>query len=134
MPSSRRREAERIKAHVDSLYPPPPSLEEARRRTEAFLETWVADVVHAAHAARDARLRGESLQRATDQMSGVQIMGACVSYGGEVPPHGLRTALRRLTHDRGGDGLIPEALVEKYNLISREVLRRSLGRFADEAS
>jgi hypothetical protein len=46
----------------------------------------------------------------------------------------VRVALRRLTHERETDGLIPAELVEKYNSATREVLRRAIARFIEETN
>ena len=98
------------------------------------MEEWAQDVVKAARHARDRRARGEPLTHPVDQLSGLEICGEAVSYKGHPPPEPVRVALRRLTHERETDGLIPAELVEKYNSATREVLRRAIARFIEETN
>jgi hypothetical protein len=124
--------ARRLKREFDEVFPPPPTPEETQRRTEAFLAMWTDHVLKAARGYGDARLRGELGHREPDRMSGVEVMGACVSYGGEAPPRELRAALRKLTHGRGTDANIPAELAPKYNALSLLVLKRALAGFNAE--
>jgi hypothetical protein len=95
---------------------------------------WTDDVVKAAHAARDRRQRGEPMERAVDQMSGLQVMAEACSYRGHAPPETIRSALYALTHGRGGDGLIPEELAAAYNAASQAVMKRAIARFISETN
>jgi hypothetical protein len=117
---------------LDILAPPEQSPEETRRQTEEFLERWVGDVIREAHAARDARARGEPEQRTPDQMSGVQIMGAACSFRGHPPPEAIRAAVWKLTHEEEVPGVIPSALMEKYNACAQVVMQRAIDRFIAE--
>jgi hypothetical protein len=129
MPKRSATRCERLERALDAVLPPPPTPEEKRREAEEFLDNWAADVVKEAHEARDARARGEPEQRPVDQMSGVQIMGAAVSYRGWEPPEPIRRALYARTHGEEVPGVIPAGLMAKYNACAQTVLKRAIDRF-----
>ena len=128
----RGKRAERLARSMDSLLPPAPTPEQRRQDAEDFLDQWAGEIKEEAHRARERRARGEPERRSVDQLSGVEVCGLAVSFGGGKIPESVRAALYRLTHERETPGVLDAELTQAFNAATREALRRAFVLFAGE--
>src|SRR5215207_11310441 len=90
------RRIDRLMAEAKAKLPPEPDPEAHRRRAEAFFGEFLGHVLKAARAAHEPRERGERPTRPPSGLSGAELMGVAISYGGDEPPDDVRRALHRL--------------------------------------
>jgi hypothetical protein len=127
------RRSARLKRKVDAVLPPPPSPEDIEREEREFLGGWAAEIVAAAHHARERRSRGEPAPTPVDKMTGLEVCAEAVSYNGFAPPESVRLALRRLTHAES-DGFLGDALTEEFNETMKAALSLAFAAFAEETA